>query len=356
MHRRDFFDLSRLARTAGQIVGAVEETKAALAEACEPDEGDLSLVHFSRRAMACTFELLIPFGIPEALPAAEAALDEVDRLETQLSVFRDDSEVSELNRRAASEAVRVEPRLYELLKTAVRISAEMDGAYDITTGALIKAWGFFKRAARLPTIEERRAALAQVGSSHFEFDDAEQTIRYLRPGLEINLGSIGKGYALDRVGELLRKDRKIPAALLHGGNSSVYAMGTDPRHTRGWAVGVNHPWDAARRLAVVRLRDRSLATSGATYQHLEHNGRRLGHLLDPRTGWPAEGMASATVIAPTAAEADALSTAFFVAGVDKARSYCARHAEIGAVLLPEGEDARPVVLGLDADDIQLAPP
>jgi thiamine biosynthesis lipoprotein len=189
---------------------------------------------------------------------------------------------------------------------------------------------------------------------HVELCPDGRTVRFLKPGVEINLGSIGKGYALDRVAELMRMDWNLRAALLHGGHSSVYAMGTAPGEHRGWAVGIRHPWDMEKRLAVVRLRDRALATSAATFQHLEHAGRKLGHILDPRTGWPAEGIASATAIAPTAAEADALATAFFVLGADRTRAYCDAHPGVGAVLLPEGETARLVVIGLASEEIVIA--
>jgi thiamine biosynthesis lipoprotein len=144
----------------------------------------------------------------------------------------------------------------------------------------------------------------------------------------------------------------LRAGLLHGGHSSVYAIGSEPGQ-RGWAVGVRHPWNREKRLAVIRLRDRGLATSAATFQHLEYNNRKLGHLLDPRTGWPAEGMASATVVAPSAAEADALATAFFVLGVEKARAFCSARPDVGALLLPAGESARPVVLGLRPSEIEM---
>ena len=98
-----------------------------------------------------------------------------------------------------------------------------------------------------------------------------------------------------------------------------------------------------------------MGTSAATFQHLEYNGKKLGHVLDPRTGWPADGMASASVVAPTAAEADALSTAFFVGGVELARRYCAAHPEIGAILLPDGDDAEPVVLDLAPSEVSSSP-
>jgi thiamine biosynthesis lipoprotein len=182
-------------------------------------------------------------------------------------------------------------------------------------------------------------------------DPHQKTVRYLRPGLEINLGSIGKGYALDRAATLLRDRWQMPAALLHGGHSSVYAIGNQPGCSRGWPIGLADPKEPGRRLAVVWLKDRGLGTSAATFQHLEHQGRTLGHLLDPRTGWPAEGIASATVLAPTAAEADALATAFFVLGVEGAKAYCERHPEVGAVLLPDIPRALPLVLNLTRKDV-----
>jgi thiamine biosynthesis lipoprotein len=313
---------------------------------------EVTLLTLSRRAMATTFEVLVPFGTRSASEAAAAALDEVDRLEDQLTVYRDSSEVSGLNRRASERPVPVEERLFGLLTLAARLHQETEGAYDITTGALTKAWGFFKRCARVPSEEERREVLTRVGMQHIVLDPERQTVRYQVPGLEINLGSIGKGYALDRAAETLRQDWNFSSALLHGGHSSVYAIGSEPGSRHGWPVAVRHPWDPERRLAVVRLKDRGLGTSAATFQHLEHQGRKLGHLLDPRTGWPAEGMASATVLAPTAAEADALATAFFLLGVDKARAYCATHPGTAAVLLPEGEAASPVFLGLAAHELE----
>src|SRR5262249_50142574 len=181
--------------------------------------------------------------------------------------------------------------------------------------------------------EERTQALEHIGMQHVVLDHGGRSVRYLKPGLEINLGSIGKGYALDRVAGLLRGAWNATSALLHGGHSSVCAIGTPPGETAAWSVALRHPWDDKQTLGVVRLRDRALGTSAATYRHLEFQGRKLGHLLDPRTGWPAEGMASASVLAPTAAEADALATTFYINGVDWARAYCETHPEVAAVLL-----------------------
>jgi thiamine biosynthesis lipoprotein len=302
--------------------------------------------------MATTFEVLLPFETPHAAEMGEAAFELIDALEAQLTVYRNDSEVSRLNQLAASRAVPVEARLFDLLQTAQRVTEETGGAFDVTAGALIKAWGFFRGPKRVPGEEELRRVMERVGMRWVTLAPESRSVRFGRRGLEINLGAIGKGYALDRVAELLAREWNLSAALLHGGYSSVYAKGTPPGDERGWPVGITHPWERTRRLALVHLRDRALGNSAATFQHLEYNGRKLGHVLDPRSGWPASGIASASVLAPTAAEADALSTAFYVGGVELARRYCADHPAVGAVLLPEGS-AELVVLNLAPHEITL---
>jgi thiamine biosynthesis lipoprotein len=350
MDRREFLRPRQLLQAAGQVLGALDELTTPDAP---PADEAIALLRLARRAMATTFEVILPFGTPEGVEAASDALDEIDRLEDQLTVYRDTSEVSQLNCRAAGRWVPVEHRLFGLLTLAQRLHAETEGAFDVSVGALIKAWGFYRRRGRVPSEEERAAVLPRMGMQNVRFDPERRAVRYAVGGLEINLGSIGKGYALDRAMQRLREQWGIVSALIHGGYSSVLALGSERPGRRGWPVGVRHPWDAARRLAVVWLRDRALATSAATFQHLEYNGRKLGHLLDPRTGWPAEGLASATVLAPSAAEADALSTACYIQGVDWARAYCAARAQVAAVLLPNAEGARPVVLGLSPDEIEL---
>jgi thiamine biosynthesis lipoprotein len=350
MNRRDFLNPRQVARTAGKMIGVLDELRTLPVPAVAPS---YALVHYARRAMATTFEVLLPLGTAHGREAAEEALDEIDRLEAQLTVYREDSEVSSMNRRAALTPVPVEEKLFGLLCLAGQLTRETDGAFDISVGALIKAWGFYRRCGRVPSAEERAEVLARSGMVNVRLDQETQSVHYRRPGLEINLGSIGKGYALDRVGDLLRNRWEVVSALLHGGHSSVFAVGSTPGDLRGWPVAIRHPWDPERRVALIRLQDRALGTSAATFQHLEYNGRKLGHILDPRTAWPAEGLASASVLAPTAAQADALATAFFIMGVDRARTYCDAHPEIGAVLLPEGSRARPLIIGITPNDIEL---
>ncbi len=343
MNRRDFLHPRNLYRPAGQILGAVEEIRGLVEEVPDPTR-DAVLLHFSRRAMATTFEVILPFDMPEAQLLAGEALDLIDRLEAQLTVYRDDSEVSLLNQRAAREPVAVEVGLFQLLALCQKLTEETGGAFDVAVGGLVKAWGFYRRAGRVPALEELQTVRARIGMRHVQLDPERRGVLFQRPGLEINLGSIGKGYAIDRVLEQLQ-DHGCDRALIHGGHSSVFALGSEPGSDRGWAVGLLDPEDPEKRLAVLRLQDHGLGTSAATYQHLEYQGRKLPHLLDPRTCWPAEGMRQATVTAPSAALADALATAFFILGVDQARAYCESHPEIGAILVPGGPAPQMVVLG-----------
>jgi len=348
MNRRDFLHPRLLANAAGQVLGALDDSLAS--PLAIPD---LSLLHLSYRAMATTWTLILPFGTPAATQIGEEAFALLDALEAQLTVYRDTSEVSQLNRVASYAAIPVEAGLFTLLEQAARIHQETEGAFDVTAGALIKAWGFFRGPRRVPALAEIEGALERVGMAKVQLDRGSQNVRYLQPGLEINLGSIGKGYALDKLGQLVGEDWNLPASLLHGGHSSVYARGSPVNDPRGWPIGIRHPWDPERRLATVWLRNRALGTSAATFQYLEHQGRKLGHILDPRSGWPAEGVASVSVLAPTATEADALTTAFFVLGEQGVRDYCSRHPEVGVVLLPEGPDARLVVCNVGRDEIEL---
>jgi thiamine biosynthesis lipoprotein len=309
--------------------------------------GERYLVEFSRRAMATSFSVLVDAKChPESGEAAVAALDLIESLEDQLTVYRDHSEVMQINRLAGQGPVIVEPRLYALFQHAARLYEQTSGAFDITAGPLAKVWGFYRRQGAIPADADLAAALACVGMNHVELDDETRTIEFTKPGMEINLGAIGKGYALDRAAELLVA-AGVENFLLHGGASSVLGRGTrnpgpDVEPPPGsclltpscsWQIGIGDPQRPGERLAFVDLRDRAIGTSGAAYQSFRHQGRRYGHIIDPRTGRPAEGVLSATVVAPTAAEADALSTALYVLGPEASEQFLAEHQDIAAILV-----------------------
>jgi thiamine biosynthesis lipoprotein len=306
----------------------------------EPRRDDCWL-HVNRTAMACRFEVTLPSSEQSGIAAATKALDEVDRLEAQLTVFRDSSEVSHVNKHAAIEPVKISQSLFELFVLCKRLHAETDGAFDITSGPLTRCWGFLKREARLPDDSEIEAALSSVGMDNLQLDAIAKTIYFANPAIEINLGSIGKGYALDQAGQLLAKN--VKTALLNAGASSMRAFGSGDRG-EGWLVGLRHPRSKFKRLGVLRLRDCALSTSGSDEQFLDYAGRRFSHIIDPRNGWPAEGVTSVSVVAPTGALSDALATAFFVGGRRLAEKYCSSNEDVFVVML-ESNSQTPIVIG-----------
>ncbi|HEY8148032.1 MAG TPA: FAD:protein FMN transferase [Vicinamibacteria bacterium] len=303
------------------------------------EEGHWIRIH--RAAMACRFEILLDGADETHAAAAREALDEADRLEAALSVFRETSELSRLNHTAAQGPVVVDADLFALLVRCRDLYARTAGAFDITSTPLSRCWGFLRREGKLPPPEAITAARALVGMSRVLFDETSRTIRFERDGMELNLGSIGKGYALDRMAALMRA-RGVAHALISAGGSSAVALGG---RGEGWTVDIRSRQVASGKLARLHLRDGALATSGAGEQFFEVDGRRYGHVIDPRTGWPAAGVLSVSVVTAEGALSDALSTAFLVGGLGVARRYCASHPQTLALVTPDDGTSRPVVLG-----------
>jgi thiamine biosynthesis lipoprotein len=290
--------------------------------------------------MACRFEITLPGTAAYDIPAAREALDVVDAIEAAFSVYREDSEVSVLNRATVGRAATVSPELLGLLARSLALYTETGGAFDVTSTPLSRAWGFFRREGRLPAASEIDAALARVGMDKLALDESARTVRFLEPGAELNFNAIGKGFALDRIASGLRR-RGVKHALLSAGGSSVLAIGGG---RRGFAVDIRSR-HAAGPLARLRIHDAALGTSGAGEQFFEAEGRRFGHVLDPRSGWPAQGSLSVSVVADEAATADALATAFFVGGAELARRYCAEHPRILALVTPDQAPHEPLLFG-----------
>ena len=312
-------------------------------------------VRLSVPAMVSDFEIILNPGPASRLEAASAALELVERLEDQMSVYRWHSELSRINGRAAEVPIEVERRLFDLLCRALQYSKETEGAFDPTSGPLVSLWRHCKQEKRLPTDEEVAEARARLGCQHVVLDQQTMTVRFTRPGITLNLNAMGKGYALDRAAELLKDGAS--ECLMHGGFSSILARGGHAG-CDGWPVGIRHPLFPDRQLATVLLKDRGMSTSGSAVQFFRHNGKRYGHIIDPRTGRPVDSMLSVTVLAPDAAQAEALSTGFFVLGVEKALEYCHNHKEVAALLVPAptaGNTLEPVVCGIPESDLVFVP-
>ena len=297
-------------------------------------------LRLQRRAMACSFEITLDQNDAACVPAAQAALNEVDAIEAQLTVFRETSAIAELNRRAGSVDAACDANLFALLARCRDLSDDTDGAFDITSTPLSRCWGFLRREGRVPADHELERARALVGMRKVRLDPEHSTVKFLEPGVELNLGAIGKGYALDRIATLLRIGG-VDHALLSAGQSSVLAIGG---RGRGWPIDIVSPRRVGA-IARVWLRDVALGTSGAGTQFVIVDGRRYGHVIDPRTGRPADGMVSASVICESAADADALSTAFLVGGPLLAQRYVEAHRGVLALLTREGDSSTTLVIG-----------
>ncbi|MCA9179257.1 MAG: FAD:protein FMN transferase [Planctomycetales bacterium] len=328
-NRRDFLQGKAAARAVGNLLGPTPAPQLS-----ERRAENFSL-YFSRNAMATEFQVIVDAEKYRQAPdAAMAALDRIEELEDQLSIYRAHSEVSAVNREAAVGPKQIEAGLWELLSIGVRLWRETGGAFDMTSGPLTRVWGFHQRRGKWPDEIELRETLANIGSDAIELDEDDSTIQFTRPGIEINLGAIGKGWALDRAAECL-DDAEVEDFVIQGGKSSVLVRGA--KHGQScWTVGLMHPLIPQQRLGVLNLSDVAMATSGCGNQYFHHQGRRLGHILDPRTGFPSEGVLSATILAPTATEADALATAMYVMGVEQAEELLQQRPELGAVFVVPG--------------------
>lgn len=302
--------------------------------------------------MACQFSVITNPGQHENVWVASEALELVHELEQLMTVYRDDSEMSRVNREAGEQPAVADARLFQLLRTCGNLTQQTDGAFDATSGPLIALWRAARADNRIPTEDEIAACLKRVGMSHVGLDVEATSVRFDQPDVELNLGGIGKGFALDQMSQQL-VENGLPEFLLHGGRSSVLARG-DHNGLGGWPVGIRNPLFTGQRLGTLLLRDQALSTSGSNIQYFRYQGRRYGHILDPRTGWPAEGQLSVTVVAESAAVADALSTAFFVLGVEKGAECCHHLPGVGAILTPQPDGSRrvrPVVIGISDEQI-----
>jgi thiamine biosynthesis lipoprotein len=292
------------------------------------------VLRVTREAMGTEFQIVLSGADERELErAANYALDEVERLDAQMSLYRPDSELCWVNAHAAAAPVKADPGLYRVLDCARRIGDETGGAFDVTVAPLMQCWRFFRGQGALPPPGEVEQVLALVGMRHVRLDPQARTVSFDREGVTLDLGGIAKGYAVDRATALLR-ECGVTSALAHGGWSTVYGLGRAP-DGEPWRVGIRHPHDAERRVCAVELTDAALSTSGSYEKSFEVDGVVYSHILDPRTGQPAQGMLSVSVVTRNALEADALSTALFVLGPERSREYCQARPGLRAILVQD---------------------
>lgn len=310
----------------------------------EMEEIEGTFHRFSHRAMATEFTISV--YTPDVDRPREdfdrvvrEAFDVIDDIEARLSRYRPDSQVSYINNRAAQEPVQVSADILDLFDVVQDVHRQSKGAFDPTVGPLLKVWGFYRQTGTLPTQEALDDALSLVGLDKVVIDRENRTVSFLIKGMMLDFGGVAKGFALDHAAHVLRR-HGIDTAALDAGTSTVVVLGMPPGRA-GWTVRLRHPYNRERYIATVVLSDVSFSSSGLGERFVEIEGKRYGHIFDPRSGLPVDGKAAAAAIAPTGALSDALSTAFFVMGIEEVKAYCGSHPEVRSIIIPASESGDP---------------
>lgn len=263
--------------------------------------------------------------------AIEAVMEEMRRIDALMSHYKPDSQLSRINQRAAYEPVQVDPELFDLIKLSTHFSEITLGAFDITYASVGYLYNYPLHVH--PTEAEIKAALPAVNWRYLEFDDAHHSIRFARPGMRIDLGGIGKGYAVDR-GVAILKARGIRHAIVSAGGDSRLI---GDHRGRPWLVAIRHPDDPSKVVTRIPLSDTAVSTSGDYERYFDENGVRYHHIIDPRTGHSASKVRSATILGPTATQTDGMSKTAFVLGPEKALEIINSMPEYDAVFVcPDG--------------------
>ncbi len=276
----------------------------------------------------------------------EAAFEVQNRIESLMSDFRDDSELSKVNRLAAQGPVPVSEMTFEVLQQAVRFSRLSGGAFDVTVGPLVDLWRKAGETDVPPAPEALAEARGKVGSDKLILDEKNRTVRFAAEGMRVDLGGIGKGYAVDKAVEAMRKCGALGGMVDLGGN--IRCFGQPPQGQEHWRIGLQDPnvapdeFGGTKPLLVLALTNESVATSGDYRRFVKVQGQKQSHIIDTASGKGANKLVSDTIIAPDATTADALSTAVNVLGPQAGLALVERLPATAAILIPAGKDAQPI--------------
>lgn len=265
---------------------------------------------------------------------ADLALEEARKADRMLSDYIENSELSRVNREAGNGPAAVSAEFYDVLARCLEYSRLSEGAFDPTVGRLMRTWGFYKGKGALPNKLSVWWALRSVGYRHLSLNAGKRTVSFEVGGLQLDPGGFGKGYAVERMVDVLRA-QGVEAAMVSGGSSTLYGIGAPPDEPQGWRADIRDPKNRDRVVETVYLRDESLSTSGSYEKFFTVDGVLYGHIMDPRTGMPAAGALAVSVVAPSAFDTEVWSTALFVNGKD----WTARNAPDGLRVLYCAEGA-----------------
>ncbi|WP_319229105.1 FAD:protein FMN transferase [Draconibacterium orientale] len=243
----------------------------------------------------------------------DLAIAEIQRIEKLISSWDANSETSAINKNAGIQPVKVSPELFALIERAIRISELTDGAFDISYASMDRIWHFDGSMTEMPSEETIAASVAKVGYQNIVLDKTASTIFLKKQGMKIGFGAIGKGYAADKAKALLMS-HGVSAGIINA-SGDMNTWGKQPNGSY-WKVAITNPMNKNKAFALLPIKNGAVVTSGDYEKYVKFNGIRYAHIIDPRTGYPAHGIISATVFAPKAELADALATSVFVMGID----------------------------------------
>ncbi len=243
----------------------------------------------------------------------DLAVAEIQRIEKLISSWDANSETSAINKNAGIQPVKVSPELFTLIERAIRISELTDGAFDISYASMDRIWHFDGSMTEMPSEKTIAASVAKVGYQNIVLDKAASTVFLQKEGMKIGFGAIGKGYAADKAKALLMSKGVSAGIINASGDMNTWGKQPDGSY---WKVAITNPMNKDKAFALLPIKNGAVVTSGDYEKYVQFNGIRYTHIIDPRTGYPAHGIISATVFAPKAELADALATSVFVMGID----------------------------------------
>jgi thiamine biosynthesis lipoprotein len=291
----------------------------------------MRIYHHAIHAMATRFEIiLIGRDNSRLQAAAEEAADEILQLNNQLNCHDCNSDISEINAFAAQKPLKINPQLFRLLKECKTISRQTGGTFDITLGSLIRLWqndNFSSKdsfSSQIPVASLIQEIRNQIGYQHVILNEENYTVYFDIPGISIDLGAIGKGYAIQKIADNLRQVG-ITSGFIHGGGSTMFGWGNDPirekNDQKGWLVAIQDPRKAEAFVEIVELQEEALSVSAIHGKSFWAEGKQFGHIISPATGYPVYSPILAAVKCQSALVSDALSTALLVSGEQKSNEW-----------------------------------
>ncbi len=275
--------------------------------------------------------------------AINLAFEEIKRLDNLMSNYKQESELSRVNREAVKGPTTCDNELLHVIEESLRYSSITNGAFDITVGPLMKIWGFWRGEGRMPSQNELNAVMPAVSYKNIIISNSknpgEKRISFKNTQTQLDLGGIGKGYAVDKAFDVLKKNGITCACINFGGNIRVIGNPPDSPPGAGWKIAVQHPRQKDAILGYLELMDGAISTSGDYEKFFTIDGKRYTHIIDPRNGKPVENMVSVTILAKTAMQADALSTGVFVTNYKEGLKLIEKLDGVEAVLIYEGVGA-----------------